>query len=115
MDIREAITELGLEGEAVCVHASLSSFGCPVPGILDEFLKAGCTVMVPSFSYMYAAPPVPGLMPERNGIKSNETLMAKKYPDGETFSTDSNKVSTEDMGMFPKIVLEHPGRVRGNN
>lgn len=115
MEMREAITELGLEGKAVCVHASLRSFGHSAYGILDEFLKAGCTVMAPSFSYMYAAPPVPGLMPERNGIKSYEALMAKEYPDGEPFSTDSGKVSTEDMGMFPKVVLEHHGRVRGDN
>ena len=115
MDIREAIAELGLKGRAVCIHASLSSFGRPVPGILDEFLEAGCTVMVPSFSYMYAAPPVPGLMPARNGIKSYDALIAKEYPDGVPFDTGSNEVSEKDMGLFPKIVLEHPGRVRGNN
>lgn len=115
MNVKETIKELGIAGQPVCIHASLRSFGCRVEGLLGAFLDAGCTVLAPTFSDMYEAPPVPELMPENNGAGDYSYFLEKEYVDVGVFTPESNLLSTEEMGKFPQLVLEDPRRVRGNN
>jgi len=115
MNVNEAIKVLGLAGKPVCVHASLRSFGCRVDGLPEAFLENGCTVLVPAFSDMYEAPPVPAYMPENNGAGDYSYFLEKEYEDVGAYTPQSNLVSVEEMGQFPQMVLEQPGRFRGNN
>lgn len=115
MNVTNAIEKLGIAGKPVCIHASLKSFGYKVEGILEAFFDAGCTVMVPTFSDMYESPPVPELMPEQNGAGDYSYFYEKTYADAGLYSADSNQLTVEEMGCFPKMVLDNPARVRGNN
>lgn len=48
-DIREGVRTLGLSGAALCVHASLRSFGWVDGGaavVIEGLLAEGCTVML---------------------------------------------------------------------
>ena len=113
--IANAINQLNLTGKPVCIHASLRSFGCHVDGLLEAFLDAGCTVMVPSFSDLYEAPPVPELMPECNGAGDYSYFWEKEYADAGMYSPATNELTVEEMGIFPQMVLQFPERIRGNN
>lgn len=113
--IKNAIKELGLGGRALCVHASLRSFGQNVTGLLDSFLEEGCTVMVPSFTDMFEALPVKEYMPENNGAGDYSYFFEKEYEDAGVFDTGRNELTVEEMGKFPMMVLENPDRKRGNN
>ena len=115
MNIREAIEKLGLTGKPVCIHSSMGSFDCRIENILNHFLSCGITVMVPTFSDIYEAPPVPGLMPEQNGAGDHSYFFEKQYTDIGPYHPDSNEISVEDMGIFPQMLLQHPERYRGNN
>lgn len=56
-DITLGAHQLGLGNLPVCVHSSLRSFGWVEGGadaVIDGLLAAGCTVMAPTFSLMYA-------------------------------------------------------------
>jgi hypothetical protein len=69
-DITGAIRGLGLGGMAVCLHASLRSFGRVDGGaaaVVDGILAAGCTLLVPSFTSRFAVAPPPGAWLDRNG------------------------------------------------
>lgn len=115
MMLKDAITQLELAGKPVCIHSSLRSFGCKVEGLLESFLDAGCTVLVPTFSDQYEAPPVPEYMPEQNGAGDYSYFFTKEYENMGAYTPDSNLLSVEDMGRFPQMVLEHAGRARGDN
>lgn len=115
MNVSNTIAQLNLADKPVCIHASLRSFGCKVEGLLECFLESGCTVMVPTFSDMYEAPPVPELMPEQNGAGDYSYFLEKEYEDAGVYSPAVNVLTVEEMGKFPQKVLEHPDRVRGNN
>lgn len=115
MNIQEAVENLGLTGKAVCIHSSMGSFRCRIENILDRFLSCGITVMVPAFSDIYEAPPIPDLMPEQNGAGDHSYFFEKQYTDIGPYRTDSNEISVEDMGVFSQAVLLHPERFRGNN
>ena len=115
MQIFQSIENLGLAGKPVCIHASLKSFGCRMDGLLDSFLDAGCTVLVPAFSDMYEAPPDSKWMPEQNGAGDYSYFFQKEYVDVGAYSPESNLLTVEEMGVFSQFVLEHPLRMRGNN
>ncbi len=115
MQIKEAILDLGLDGKPVCIHASLRSFGCRVSGLLEAFEEMGCTVLAPTFSDMYEAPPVKALMPAQNGAGDYSYFLNKAYEDVGAYSPQSNLLTVEEMGQFPQTVLAHPRRVRGGN
>ena len=69
-DLAHGVGDLGLAGQAVCVHSSLRSFGRVQGGareVVDAFLRLGCTVVVPTFSYGFSVPPPPELRPSQNG------------------------------------------------
>ena len=115
MNLQESIQALGLAGQPVCIHSSLRSFGQRVEGLLEAFLQSGCTVLAPTFSDMYEAPPVPEYMPENNGAGDYSYFYSKTYENVGVYTPESNLFSQEDMGAFPAMVLAHPERVRGNN
>lgn len=115
MNISNTIAQLNLAGKPVCIHASLRSFGCSVEGLLECFLESGCTVMVPAFSDMYEAPPVPEWMPENNGAGDYSYFLEKEYEDAGVYSPQVNELTVEEMGVFPRFVLQRPERIRGNN
>ena len=115
MNTSEAIKELGLAGQPVCIHSSLRSFGCRIDGLLEAFLDAGCTVLVPTFSDMFEALPVPEYMPPQNGAGDYSYFYEKEYADVGAYDPTRNEFSQEDMGAFPGMVLARPDRVRGGN
>lgn len=115
MEIKNAIRLLNLENKPVCIHASMGSFGCRVSGLLDAFLFAGCTVLVPSFTDMFEAPPVPRWMPENNGAGDYSYFMEKEYAESGVYTPQTNELTVEEMGIFSQMVLAHPERMRGNN
>lgn len=116
--ILNAIDRLGLENQSVCIHTSMRSFADQLEsgaeGLLQSFLKKGCTVMVPAFSDMYEANPVAPYMPEQNGAGDYSYFLNQQYQD-KIYDTASRKVTVEEMGIFPKVVLQTTGCVRGGN
>ncbi len=111
-ELREAIQHRGLSGRAVCVHASLRSFGHVDGGagaILDAFLAEAATLLVPSFSWDFSVTPRADDRPDRNGTRYD-------YPHrpaaGPPYSSDSGVVD-RDMGALSAALVAHPQRARG--
>lgn len=117
-DVQTAIRTLGLSGSPVCVHASIGSLGDwlegGLPGLIQSFLGEGCTLLAPSFSDQFQAPPERPYMPLQNGAGDYSFFQNQSY--GETiFSPQSNDICLEEMGLFSQAVLHHPRRIRGNH
>ncbi len=114
-DISRGIEALQIGKLPVCIHASLGSFGYVEGGadaILDAFLEAGCTVVVPSFNYANELPTPPDRRLERNGWDEADDL----YTDDETLSPydpSSNRITAADMGAIPTALINRPNRRRG--
>jgi aminoglycoside 3-N-acetyltransferase len=115
-ELRTGIRALGLAGETVCVHSSLSSFGHVAGGadtVVDAFLDEGCTLVVPTFAatiFGVAAPE--GMRPARNGYDYDA---AHESPGRErVFRPESNEIGPT-MGAIPAAVLARPERLRGNH
>ena len=107
--------EQRLADKAVCVHASMRSFGSArvdADVLLDMLLALGCTVVVPTFTYDLEQPPPMGVRPERNGWDYDEWM--PEAHDGR-FDPNDNLISLRDMGAFPAALLRRPDRVRGNH
>ena len=69
-DIQQVLRELGLQGQIVCLHSSLRSFGHVAGGaiaVLRACLDEGITILVPTFSSVFAVAPPPHHQFERNG------------------------------------------------
>ena len=114
--IREAAQALGLSGRALCVHASLRSFGWVEGGasaVVDGLLAEGCTVMVPTFSWTFAVPP-PRARPARNAW-DYEDFQGPTSGIGRVYSPDTMEMDEKDMGAVAAAVAAMPGRVRGNH
>lgn len=115
-NIREAAQPLGLSGRALCVHASLSSFGWVEGGgsaVVDGLLAEGCTVVVPTFSWTFAVPP-PRAEPPRNGW-DYEDFEGPTAGIGRVYSPGTMEMDEADMGAIPAAVLGRAGRVRGSH
>jgi aminoglycoside 3-N-acetyltransferase len=114
-DIEAAARQLGLADRPVCVHSSLRSFGHVEGGaqsVVDGLLSAGCTVLVPTFSWeAFALPPPVDLRPARNGT-ADATSFGSAH--SRRFTPESNELD-DDMGAIPRNVLERRGRARGNH
>ena len=113
MDIRETIKEMDLFGKPVCLHSSLSSFGWLSEGavsLIDEFVLAGCTLLVPTFCYHFEVPQPAEVNVRRNGFDGTGTSHQPRSPTG--YSPHSLEID-EDMGIIPKVILGMPGRIRG--
>ncbi|MGA7669810.1 MAG: AAC(3) family N-acetyltransferase [Nitrolancea sp.] len=114
--VRNAITELGLAGRALCVHSSLRSFGWVEGGagaVIDGLLAEGCTVLVPSFTSEFeTAPPADRRYP-RNGCVYVTDVASSRRCDA-VYSIDSGAID-RDLGAIPASVVADPRRERGNH
>jgi aminoglycoside 3-N-acetyltransferase len=110
-----AIRDLDLTGRSVCVHCSLQSFGHLSGGaesLVSAFLGEGCTLIVPSFSWGYAAPPPDDAhRPAQNGTRYD---FAQRDVPVIGFDTTSKEVD-RDMGALSIRVTTDPERVRGSH
>ena len=82
-DVDAAIRDLGLGGRAVCVHSSLRSFGTLEGGpdtLIDAFLDAGSTLLVPSHSWGFASNHQAGMRPARNGWDYSMNVAPPAFP-----------------------------------
>lgn len=115
-DIAAAAVANGLAGAALCVHSSLSSFGRVAGGaraVVDGLLDAGCTVMVPAFTYDFAVAPPPGRVVPRNAWGDRDNRELPPAP-ADVYTPDCNDVH-ESMGAVPAALLETKGRARGDH
>ncbi len=117
-DIIESVKKAGLAKKCVCVHSSLKSFGGVKGGaetVVKALLEAGCTVLVPAFSYnAYTVMPPPELQFKRNG--ADYTRLDWITPGNKViYAPQSNLLDIEEMGRIPEAVLNMKGRVRGDH
>jgi aminoglycoside 3-N-acetyltransferase len=112
-DINQAIQTAKLGQSVIALHSSLKSFGCLEGGpdtLIDAFLAAGCTLVVPSFNYECEVRQEVRQI-EQNGWDGNddgEHEPAMDYdPDG--------ALITSDMGAIPGRIVNRPGRKRGRH
>jgi aminoglycoside N3'-acetyltransferase len=115
-DVRRALRSLGLSGQAVCLHSSLSSFGHVEGGaqtIVRAFLEEGCTLLVPTFSSAFETIAPAHLRFERNGW-NYETGRVARAGARKIFTPDSAEID-DDMGAIPSAVLALDESVRGNH
>ena len=111
-DIRKAVDRSDLPGRVVCLHSSLKSFGTVDGGadaVIDAFLEAGCTLIVPTFTYFCQIPPPAGWSAAPNLKDRNWIYLPEEV---EAFDPDANRI-VRGMGAIPARVLERPGRIRG--
>jgi len=116
--IRAAVRELDLSHRALCVHASLRSFGWVDGGpmtIIEGLLAEGCTVMVPTFSWTYAIDPPEGMRPPRNAWDYDSPPDVPRRGTDLVYMPDCNDIDEESMGAVPAALVRLPGRKRGNH
>lgn len=120
-DLQNAIRHVGLSQQAVCVHASLRSFGRVAGGpqvVVQAFLNEGCTLLAPTYSYDFAVPPPPALQVARNGW---DYAVRAPYSEAEASEgamkiyTPTTKEISDEMGAIPAAVLNAPRSVRGDH
>lgn len=112
--LSDAVASLGIAGLPVSIHSSLRSFrGIEGGGqaVLDAFLDAGCTVLVPTFSWGFATPPPEWALPSQNGWDYARSHMVPGGV-GRIYTPESDEVD-EDRRVLPRLVLSLTGRVRG--
>jgi aminoglycoside 3-N-acetyltransferase len=115
LTIRNSIQKLGLSGRCLEVHASLRSFGWVeggAPAVVGSLLAEGCTVLVPSFTWEFGAPPPPKWCLPRNAW-DYDAFPGFTDGIGKAFTPESNAVDVGEMGAIPAAVLARPDRVRG--
>jgi aminoglycoside N3'-acetyltransferase len=116
-DIRTAVRELELDGQSVCLHTSVRSFGPLEQGahtIVDAFLAEGCTLLVPTFAHgVFGIRPPPDMRPVRNGWDYSQTDIGNP-PHDRVFDRSTRAVD-ESMGALPHVLVRRPDRVRGNH
>lgn len=81
-DTADFLTENGYDNSIICLHSSYKSLGEVEGGpdaIIDGFLDAGCTVLVPAFYYLSVTAPT-GRNYFRNGIDfTNRTFDPRPF------------------------------------
>jgi aminoglycoside 3-N-acetyltransferase len=113
-DISRAIREAGLNGGIVCLHSSLKSFGALEQGpdsVIQPFVRAGCTLIVPAFTYECEITTPMGERIPQNGYRSSFPC---PYETALPFNRSSAMISKE-MGTIPARILTHRDRFRGDH
>ena len=108
------VKHLALGGQVVCVHSSLGSFERLAEGadtIIDALLAAGCTILVPTFTYAFETATPTDAQWRCNGMVYRTDQV--DGTDGPGFRVEDNALSRSDMGALPAAVLARPDRVRG--
>lgn len=116
-DVNRAIKAFGLEHKPICLHSSFRSFG-PVAGgpqaVINAFLDAGCTLLVPTFSHeAFAIAPPAHLQVAHNGWDYGYQPSRPARP--QTIYTPECSDIDADMGALPAAVLAIPEHVRGDH
>lgn len=114
-DIRYAIRTTGLSGRAVCIHSSFKSFGKVDGGprtVIDGFLEEGCTVIVPTFIWTFAAMPS-GNKRYKHNAWNYDAEVINPYTCHNVYSPSSNDIDEKSMGAIPSELLRIEGRIRG--
>jgi aminoglycoside N3'-acetyltransferase len=114
-EILKAIEQAGLSGCVVCLHSSLKSFGRVEGGpdaVIDAFRDAGCTLIVPTFTYACQVPPPAGWSVAQNGETPDRFVNREPI---EAFDRNGQRITREEMGAIPARVLQYPEHVRGNH
>ena len=117
--ISDAVHELGLTGQPVCVHSSLTSFGWVeggAPAVIDGLLSEGCTVLVPAFATIHFAPPISDFLPARNAMRYDIpiAIVGEEPRLPRIYSPEENWIDRW-MGAIPIAVVATPGRHRGTH
>jgi aminoglycoside N3'-acetyltransferase len=115
-DIQRAVRALSLQGQVVCLHSSLRSFGHVAGGaiaVVRTFLDEGCTILVPTFSSVFEVAPPPHLQFERNGW--NYSVAAAPNHSSEKVFTPEVVDIDRDMGVIPDAALAWTTHLRGNH
>lgn len=116
LDLAAAVTGTGLAGRPVVLHSSLSSFGHVdggAPAVVDAFVDAGCTLIVPTFTAGLEVQPPADEQVERNGmVYGPPTTVTDATPQ---YSAAAGNLSLSEMGAVPAEVLARPDRVRGGH
>jgi aminoglycoside 3-N-acetyltransferase len=115
-DISGAVQALDLSGRPLCIHASLSSFGWVEGGagaVVDGLLAEGCTVMAPTFSWVFAVAH-PGTGPAQNAWDYEEYSGHTTGMD-RVYTTDTSEIDRDDMGAIAAEIVARPGRSRGDH
>jgi len=115
-DIQNAVRALQLSGHALCVHASLRSFGWVEGGaqtVVEALLAEGCTVLTPTFTEYGVAPP-PALRPARNGWDYDHFIRDWQGI-GKIYTPATNEIDPVEMSAISAAVVQRPERVRGNH
>ncbi|MFJ6671799.1 AAC(3) family N-acetyltransferase [Actinosynnema sp. NPDC091369] len=112
-----AVTDLGLAGRPVMVHASLRSFGERVEadGLLEVFRARGCTVLVPAFTeprFGMAAPE--WARPPRNGIDYVSPPEPYAAADAPVYRVDHGLVNPR-LGALPAALVRRADAARGDH
>jgi aminoglycoside N3'-acetyltransferase len=112
-DIVRAIQNSQLASSVICLHSSLKSFGYLEGGagtVVRAFLDAGCTLIVPTFTYDCQASP-----PEGETIPQNGYDYTRHWDDNtEAYRGDKRQI-TKEMGAIPAHILKLKASVRGNH
>jgi aminoglycoside N3'-acetyltransferase len=114
-DVAAGLQRLALTGKPVCLHSSLRSFGTVSGGaesVIDGFLREGCTLIVPSFSWRFAVLPTAGLRPARNAWDYEEPRALEAAP--AAYSPQTTEIDRR-MGAIPAAVVARPDHVRGDH
>ncbi|CZF85603.1 AAC(3) family N-acetyltransferase [Grimontia marina] len=107
-DIKSAIETLKLTDKVIFAHCAMRSFGRLEGGanrLLELFLSAGCTVVVPTFTYFPMCHSPEGIEYAQNGYRGELEI------DPSPYDADANDIEPS-MGAFAKAVLNHPNRIR---
>lgn len=115
-EICTAIDKLKLDNQIVCIHSSLRSFGQVEGGaatIVQAFLDAGCTLLVPTHSYDFAVAAPFHKRPRRNGWDYDRYTGSNAGKD--KIFTPASKEIDRGMGAISAAVLKHPNSVRGDH
>jgi aminoglycoside 3-N-acetyltransferase len=118
-DIATGVRRLGLEGQVICLHASLRSFPRLEEGpatLVEGLLDMGATVLVATMANEAFAIPAPlHDRPARNGIVYPEAARAGAQPDrsgfGDVYDHSRSEVDTW-LGATSAYVARRPDRVR---
>lgn len=113
-ELDHAISRLELAGRPVCAHSALRSFAVRIAPetLVERLLAVGCTVLVPTFSSAFAAPPPAGHTPLPLNSEDDGSIPSAVPARG--YSPQSSEVDPS-MGAVPRAVLAHPAHVRGDH
>ncbi len=111
--INDAIKKFNIKGKCIILHSSLKSFGDVVEGgplsIINVFIDNGCTLITPTFSYEFLINPPEGKKYSRNGYDYSVKITENR----EIFTTNSDCISKNEMGIIPYTMLHMKERIRG--